>query len=230
MSEDRFPYASREWAQPIEVRDIADGGRTIYGRVIPYGEVATVDDGAGPYRESFAPGAFSRSIEQAGNKVRMYEQHNRTRLPIGIATEWDDKPDGLHGAFRLSSPAGDGALNLVLDGVVDSFSVGFSGIQARNEAGVTVRTEAALREVSLVATPAYSGAVIAGVRAADIAALDEDEVREWIESLDPATRALIEQIAAPAAGTGDTPDTGPAEGTATRQLNLQRARLALAQI
>jgi hypothetical protein len=54
---------------------------------------------------------------------------------------------------------------LVRSGTVDAFSVGFMPIRdRRDEDGTVVRLEAALREVSLVAMPAYEGALVAGVR------------------------------------------------------------------
>lgn len=150
-----------------ELRVRADGaGRTVFGVVVPYGQVAEVNDGRGPYRESFVAGAFARSVADRGAKVRLFINHDTMRrLPIGRATELADRPDGLHGAFVVSATRdGDEALTLVRDGVVDSFSVGFRPLRERSVGGVVERTEAALREVSLVAMPAYAGALVGGVR------------------------------------------------------------------
>lgn len=150
-----------------ELRVRSDGdGRTVYGIVVPYGQVAEVDDGRGPYRESFEPGAFSRSIADRGAKVRLFVNHaTHTRLPIGRATALEERPDGLHGAFTVSATRdGDEAITLIQDGVVDAFSVGFRPIRERNDKGVVRRIEAALREVSLVSMPAYPGALVGGVR------------------------------------------------------------------
>lgn len=149
----------------IHVRDSGDG-RTVYGVVVPYGQVAEVDDGRGPYRERFAAGAFARSIADRGAKVRLFINHDaHRRLPIGRALELVERPDGLHGAFAVSATRdGDEALVLVRDGVVDSFSVGFRPLRERSVAGVVERIEAALREVSLVGMPAYAGALVGGVR------------------------------------------------------------------
>ena len=52
----------------------------------------------------------------------------------------------------------DAPWTLVRDGVLDSFSVGFVPIRDTRDGDVLVRTEAALREVSLVGFPAYAGA------------------------------------------------------------------------
>lgn len=152
-----------------ELRVRSDGdGRTIFGVVVPYGQVAEVDDGRGPYRESFEFGAFARSIADRSAKIRLFINHDtHRRLPIGRATALEERSDGLHGAFSVSATRdGDEALTLVSDGVVDAFSVGFRPIRERSDAGVVLRTEAALREVSLVSMPAYAGALVGGVRSA----------------------------------------------------------------
>ncbi|AYE97911.1 HK97 family phage prohead protease [Mycobacterium paragordonae] len=140
-------------------------GRTIYGRVVPYGETISVDDGYGEYRERFAPGAFRRSLTERGHKVRLFIGHDTRRLPIGKATSLRDEGDGVHAEFLVAdTAAGNEALELVRSGVADSFSVGFRGMRDHRDNGVTVRDEAALLEVSLVGVAAYSGAEVAGVR------------------------------------------------------------------
>ena len=69
---------------------------------------------------------------------------------------------------------GDEALELVKDGVVDGFSVGFRGLKHNlAKDGVVERTEVALHEVSLTPFPAYPGALVAGVRSRQ----DTSEVR-----------------------------------------------------
>ena len=141
-------------------------GRTVFGRVVPYGEVATVNDGWGPYRERFESGAFARSIAERSHKIRLYAVHSAaTAFPIGKAVDLREQRDGLHASFLLAdTQAADEALSLVRDGVVDSFSVGFRPVRDRKDGDVTVRVEAALLEVSLVGIPAYAGAAVAGVR------------------------------------------------------------------
>lgn len=143
----------------------AGDGRTVFGRVVPYGQVAEVSDGAGPYLERFDFGSFGRSIRERGAKVKLMTGHDHRRLPVGRAVELDERQDGLHAAFAIAQTRdGDDALELVRSGTVDAFSVGFRGIRQKFDGDVVVRTEAALLEVSLVGVPAYPGAAIAGVR------------------------------------------------------------------
>lgn len=151
-------------ATELQLRSDGDG-RTVFGLVVPYNLEATVDDGAGPYREMFAPGAFARSIEQRRHKVKLNAQHDLRRFPIGRAVDLTDTPEGVRGAFYISATReGDDALTLLRDGTVDAFSVGFKPLRHRNVKGVIVRTEAVLGEVSLVGSPAYETALVSGVR------------------------------------------------------------------
>lgn len=142
-------------------------GRQLHGVCVPFGQVATITEPNGyTYRERFAPGSTTRTIAERGHKVRLLVGHDQRRFPVGRASRLWEEPDGLHGVFDVAETRdGDDLLVLARDGLVDSFSVGFSPVrEVRDEDGVVVRTEVALREVSVTCTPAYSGAVIAGVR------------------------------------------------------------------
>ncbi|MFE3443170.1 HK97 family phage prohead protease [Nocardia sp. NPDC059180] len=157
-------------------------GRTVHGTVVPYGEIATVRDfpSGRSYRERFQMGAFARSIEQRGHKIRLLIQHSERSLPVGQAVELTEVSTGLRAVFLISdTTAGNDALTLIRDGIIDSFSIGFSPIRDHIDSdGVVVRTEAAMREVSLVTTsPAYSKALIAGVRTQDVPVIDIDSAR-----------------------------------------------------
>lgn len=156
-------------------------GRTVFGLAVPYGVETQIREYGRSYMERFAPGAFARSVEERGSKVRLFVGHESNRLPIGRATELREAADGLHAAFHIpATRAGDDALALVRDGVVDSFSVGFRPIHDRQDGDVTVRVEAALMEVSLVGIPAYEGAAVAGIRTAT-PALSVDVARRRLD-------------------------------------------------
>jgi HK97 family phage prohead protease len=135
----------------------------VFGTVVPFNTVAEVNDGAGPYREMFAPGAFTRSIRQRSEKVKLLTNHDGRKLPVGRAILLEEKKDRLYGEFLVSRNHSH-LLDDVDDRIVDSFSIGFRGISAEKRDGVVVRTEAAIREVSIVGFPAYADALIGGVR------------------------------------------------------------------
>jgi HK97 family phage prohead protease len=162
-------------------------GRTIAGIIVPFDTPARVSDGGAPYMESFQYGSFTKTIAENPQRVKLLYQHNSLE-PIGRAVELrEERGVGLYGEFQVSSVArGDQALELVNDGVIDSFSVGFSGIKAEKRGGVTVRTEVKLREASLVTFPAYDTARITAIRAAlsDVGELPDDAIEALVRAFD----------------------------------------------
>ena len=164
---------TRAFAGDLHIR--ADGeGRTISGIVVPFDTEARVSDGGPSYLERFARGSFAKTIKERGDRVKLLMQHD-SHEPIGRAVALREDAAGLYGEFRVSAvPAGDQALELVRDGVIDSFSVGFAPIKHTRDGDVTVRTEVAMREASLVTFPAYDTARVLALRAA-LADLPADE-------------------------------------------------------
>lgn len=157
---------TRHFEPDLEVR-AAGGGRTITGIVVPFDRVARVSDGGPAYDEMFRKGSFAKTIAERGGRVKLLSQHNSSSNPLGRATMLREDAAGLYGEFQVSKTRdGDDALELVRDGALDSFSVGFAPVNHVTEKGVTVRTEVKLREASLVTFPAYEGALVTGVRSA----------------------------------------------------------------
>lgn len=144
-------------------------GRTLIARLVPYNEVADVDDGQGPYREMFVPGAFNAQT-RAANRIKAFLNfRHRQGLSdqIGHATSIDDRADGLHGELRvLNTPDGDKALEFVREGMLDRLSIEFVSMRDRIVDGVVHRLDARLLGVALVPEGAYSGAAVLAMREA----------------------------------------------------------------
>jgi len=150
----------------IEIRtspialELREDGRTLAGRVMPYGVEARI----GSYTEKFAPGAFS---DADPTQVPLLAVHQHDSLPIGRALSLTDGPTGLDAELRVSKTAlGDEVLELVRDGAATGLSVGFVPVEDRwNATRSTVeRIKARLVEISITAFPAYSDARILAVR------------------------------------------------------------------
>jgi len=159
--------------------EIRSDGREIHGIVVPFDAVAEIREHLRTYREVFRRGAFARTIRERGDRVKLLTSHEHaTRLPIGRAHELREDAAGVYGRFRVSQTvAGTEVLELVRDGALDAFSVGFVPIRDRDtrdaDGPLVERTEVALREVSVVTFPAYEGAAIAGVRSEPAITADE---------------------------------------------------------
>lgn len=137
--------------------------RIITGLCVPFDHETEVRD----FVEVFRKGSFAKTITESASKVKLLAQHNMATLPLGAATNLRETGEGLVGEFRISKTlAGDEAIELVRDGALDSFSVGFVPIRSRwNDAKTFVeRQEVRLLEVSLVAFPAYEQAKVLALR------------------------------------------------------------------
>ena len=139
----------------------------IVGRCVPYGEVGRrSDDGAGPYREMFAKGAF-RQATKAPNRVLLSFEHQVDPLNLlGQGVELVERDDGLHGTFKVfDGNVGDQGLAMVREGVLTGMSVRALVIgRGRRQGDVVVRTNCRLDHVALCREPAYAGAVVEALR------------------------------------------------------------------
>lgn len=164
----------------IEVRAGGDG-RTVHGIAVPYNAPTPISEWGLTYNEEFQRGSFARTIAERGSKVKFLEQHDPLK-PLGRATVLREDSSGLYAEFQVSkTQRGDEALELIRDGALDSFSIGFLPVtdEKRDGGKRIIRREVKLREVSIVTFPAYEGAVVQGVRS-----LSDDDLRLATEGME----------------------------------------------
>lgn len=211
---------TRAFVSDIEVR--ADGtGRTVHGIIVPFERVARVSDGGPAYDEAFQRGAFKRTIDNGGTgRVKLLSHHSSRTNPLGKASLLREDSTGLYGEFHVSNTrAGDEALELVRDGALDSFSVGFKPVQHAKRSGVTWRTEVAIREASLVTFPAYDGALIGGVRALD---LTPEDLADLMRMLREAAPLVTPSGDSTGDGTSESSEPAAATSDPSRSAHSQR--------
>lgn len=138
----------------MTVRSVNEDKREVVGMAVPYG----VKTNVGGYEEMFDRGAFGDAVD-----VKLFYGHAE---PIGLVTKGEDTEDGYVITASISKTArGDEVYTLLRDGVLNKFSVGFLPVEDRiDDNDVVVRTKADLKEVSVVAFPAYAGANVSEVR------------------------------------------------------------------
>lgn len=146
--------------------------RTISGIAVPYGVSATVSDGT---QVQFAPGSLP--VDDKAPKLLMYHDSSR---PVGLVTSRTETPQGMLFTAKIADTvAGNEALQLAKEGVLDNVSVGVDVLTStRQEDGTMVITSAVMRELSLVPIPAFSGATITDVAASADTTPDEISVTE----------------------------------------------------
>ena len=151
----------------FEIREFNEETRTIKGLAVPYDE--TID--LGGFSERFERGAFGTPTD-----VKLFYSHSE---PIGRVTRGEDTDEGFEIEAVISKTArGDEVYTLLRDGVLNKFSVGFLPDKDRKDGKTIVRESVHLKEVSVVAFPAYSGASVTQVRDADSIEDKENEMTE----------------------------------------------------
>lgn len=131
--------------------------RTISGVAVPYDTVAYASTGPVMFLQG--------SLPTDGKAPKVFLNHDSAKA-VGIVTDRTDTPTGMNFTARLSTtPLGDEALTLALDGVIDAVSVGVNIVEAEQIDGITVVAAAEWIELSMTPTPAFSGATIDKVAA-----------------------------------------------------------------
>jgi uncharacterized protein len=141
----------------MAVKSLNEDG-SFEGRLSPYNNV---DDGA----DLVEPGAFTKTLQENGNKVPMLWQH-KTDCPIGELV-LEDRPDGLwcKGQLLLDIPEAKKAYLLLKAKIVKGLSIGYDSIKAQVVDGVRHLKEIRLWEGSVVTFPMNTLAMVTDVKA-----------------------------------------------------------------
>ena len=111
------------------------------------------------------PGAFDASLA-AGHKVRFLRQHDHSKV-LGTVLALKADAHGLHGRFKISrTPLGEETYQLLKDGALDSFSIGYLPDEAEHkDNGVRELKQVTLLEASVVSLPMNPRALVTAVKA-----------------------------------------------------------------
>jgi HK97 family phage prohead protease len=138
----------------FEIRATDAEKREVSGIAVPFNE--TIDIGGG-WSERFEKGAVDLNAN-----VKLFRDHSDI---IGVVTEMEESDEGLLIRAKISETVlGNETLNLVKDGAIRSFSVGFIPVKDEKKDKTIIRKKVDLKEVSLVAFPAYDKAEVLSVR------------------------------------------------------------------
>lgn len=162
--------------------DVVGDGRTVVGLVAPYGQIATVDDGFGPFRETIDAGAFAKVLRARPQFLRLHLEH--VGEWVGRGDRWLDSEDGLSVAMRLDdTEAGRTAAFKIRDGQTPGLSIGFvpgrTVTRMHDDGPVEHRvTIKSLHHVALCPVGAYAEAAVTAVRSRNDRA-DSDRISSW---------------------------------------------------
>jgi uncharacterized protein len=171
--------------------------RTITGLAVPYGQDANIGGGL---LERFVPG----SIDDVSD-VKIYYGHEHDNLPIGRVIAGRETDAGYEITAKLTEGVqrADETLALMRDGVLNKFSVGFVPLESERDGQTITRTKVSLKEVSVVAWPAFAGANITEVREdggtpaepTEPTPTQEQETNPMSENMELDVRAVQDEVA-----------------------------------
>ena len=185
----------------------------IAGIAVPWDVVATVSGGQ---RVKFLRGAFDLNQKPA----KLLENHDMSQLR-GVVNAISDSDAGLEFEATLADTrASKDAVALLKAGAYDSVSVGANPVQFKyDKGGVMVVSKAQLIELSLVAVPAFSEAVITEIAAS--ADPEDDENNQPIDT--PQEDKVSEEIKAESPESATTPTSPLLYAQARREFKLPSA-------
>ncbi|MFW0790099.1 hypothetical protein [Gordonia sp. CPCC 205333] len=157
--------------------------RIVSGLVLPWDTIGHTT--AGPLEISRGGTRLPREL----SRCKLHFKHTGTEghRPVGYATAYDFRDDGLHMSFKVAeTPEGDAALRQITEGVFDAFSAELSAIQRQGN----IVVDSAMTGVALVDTPAYADARISSIQAAFTPIIKGDNTTMNVEAF---IRYLISQ-------------------------------------
>lgn len=176
-------------------------GNTVTGRIVPFMQPTTIVDRGERFREQFLPNCMTAMIQWATHKrgnfgfMTLTLDHDESlRGIIGRAKSVEQRDDGAWADFRLIGDDSDRAkARDLLEESHTGLSVMFDDIAPpRLLAGVRSRVQVFVRHVAATPFPAYTGAMVTGVREQieppsldDI--LERPALAEWQSYLDSLT-------------------------------------------
>lgn len=186
----------RMTAQVTDV-DASDNLRTIIGRAVPFDTWAL----RGWFQLSFARTCFDKSIKESAKALPLLLFHDYESFPVGRATKWESRADGLWGEWALDdAPEAQRAARLAREGVLTGLSIGWQPLlqewqvtdleewnadDADTLDRCTVK-EARLIECSLTPTPNFADAYVTQVAHRDRPVRSSlAEWKRWRASLTP---------------------------------------------
>ncbi len=182
--------------EDFEIRDDADtGGWTFEGVASVVDFPYPVRDKFGTYTETIQAGAFDRTLNDPKAHVSLFVNHQRDAIALSSRDAGMQVTANPHlrvrAALNPKRPSVQELRYAVEDKVLTEMSIGFTPVKARDKWAAdyseVVRTQVALREVSIVDRGANTGGTEANMRAfadfidslADVE-MDEAEVRRAI--------------------------------------------------
>lgn len=154
----------------IEFKNVSFDVKDINEETNVFEGYASVFNNKDSHDDVIEKGAFTKTIQERGHKVKVLWQHDMW-TPIGKAVEMKEDEYGLFVKAKISdTDEGRRAMTLIKDGVIDELSIGYSVVKDEidRDTGVRKLKELRLFEFSPVTFASNDRAVITGAKEDDL--------------------------------------------------------------
>jgi len=182
--------------------ELRDDGRTLTGRIVPYGEIANVVEVDAEtnemvrYQETFLPhslAAMAQGFSARGGKFAngqfiplLIDHNDNFDNMVGHATELRDEDDGAYASFRLYDDVRIQKIRSVLTESHTGLSISFRDVRTPKIVNdVVQRVQVFVSHVAATPSPAYQSAGILALRSnAECEPVTPllNNVKEWLAS------------------------------------------------
>lgn len=193
------PLDIEQKALTFEIKAVDDETNIVEGYASTFGGEPDA------YDDVIVKGAFSKTIQERGDRVKYLWQHDWNK-PIGKVIELREDEIGLYFKAKISETAkGKEAMQLMKDRVIDRVSIGYSTVKAEydSETGIRYLKEIRLFEISAVTFPANDRAIITSAKHAPeqkagrvLSKQSEKAVRSAVEAMKAAVESLESLLSA----------------------------------
>lgn len=155
----------------VDIQELTDDTAKWSGYALKWEEEAEIRDFFFSYTETFAPGAFNKTVRERGpngnGAIKLLRQHNSRQAMAGKYTNLFEDNIGLrYEAETINTSVGQDLREELRAGTLHNMSIGFDSIEEtynKDENKYTV-LEARLWEISPVLWGAYSSSTVENVR------------------------------------------------------------------
>ena len=168
----------------FEIRDTNEEKREVSGLAVPFNDTINIGGGM---KEQFVRGAIDLNAD-----VKLFRDHKEV---IGKVLDMVETDEGVLVRAKISDTnLGNETLNLVKDGAIRSFSVGFIPVTDEKQDNTIIRKKVDLKEISLVVWPAYTNAAVTEVREELTDAVENNQEEISMENTNDAVAPEVTEI------------------------------------
>lgn len=201
---------------PFEIKQLNDAGH-IEGLAAAFGNV---DHGG----DKMLFGSVTKTLSNRGNRPLPMLLHHDHKRPVGVWSEWKERPEGLFVKGRILTDTRDGAEahSLARSGALSGISIGYQIQKKGYEGSARLLVAVDLHEASLVSIPMNDLARVSAIKSITRA----QDIRELLQEAGVPRNRANEAASLAWKAINSQDDEAEADAELARILNASAARIA----